>query len=260
MNILEKIIETKKTEVAKRKKAVPVKQLRQMPGYSRKCNSLKDSLLKPGSSGIIAEFKQKSPSKGVINSDVKAEIVTKAYTEAGAAGLSVLTDFEYFGGTMEDLVKARQANPDIPILRKDFIIDSYQIEEAKTFGADVILLIAACLEKKQAETLAEKARNLGMEVLMEIHDGKELKMLNRFVDLAGVNNRNLKTFEVDVETSVSLSEQIPGKFVKISESGLKDAETIRYLKKNGFSGFLIGETFMKTKNPGDELKKLISEL
>ncbi len=260
MNILEKIIETKKTEVAKRKKAVPVEQLRQMPGYLRECNSLKNSLLKPGSSGIIAEFKQKSPSKGVINSDAKAEIITKAYAEAGAAGLSVLTDFEYFGGTIEDLVKVRQANPDIPILRKDFIIDSYQIEEAKAFGADVILLIAACLEKEQAEILAEKAKNLGMEVLMEIHNEKELKILNRFVDLAGVNNRNLKTFEVDVKTSVSLSEQIPGKFVKISESGLKDVETIRYLKRNGFSGFLIGEIFMKTKNPGDELKKLISEL
>jgi indole-3-glycerol phosphate synthase len=132
--------------------------------------------------------------------------------------------------------------------------------EAKAFGADVILLIAACLEEEQAEALAKKAKSLGMEVLMEVHNAEELKMVNDFVDLVGVNNRNLKTFEVDVETSVKLAKFIPEKFVKISESGLTGAETIHYLRKSGFKGFLIGETFMKTKNPGEACKKLISEL
>jgi len=252
MNILEKIIETKKVEVARQKKAIPAAHLKKYPGYGRKCNALKAALLKHNSTGIIAEFKQKSPSK--------VEKVTKGYADAGAAGLSVLTDYEYFGGTLANLAKAREANPEIPVLRKDFMIDTYQILEAKAFGADVILLIAACLEKEQAETLAKKAKSLGMEVLMEVHDSEELKMVNNFVDIVGVNNRNLKTFEVDVETSVKLAKLIPERFVKISESGLAGAETIHYLRKNGFKGFLMGETFMKTDNPGEACKKLITEL
>lgn len=260
MNILEKIVETKKMEVARQKKAIPVAQLKKFPGYQRKCNSLKAALLKAGSSGIIAEFKQKSPSKGEINFGVKVEDVTKGYAEAGAAGLSVLTDYEYFGGTIANLAKARETNSEIPILRKDFMIDTYQVVEAKAFGADVILLIAACLEKEQAEILAKKAKGLGMEVLMEVHNAEELKMVNGFVDIVGVNNRNLKTFEVDVETSVKLAKLIPGRFVKISESGLTGAETIHHLRKHGFKGFLIGETFMKTENPGEACRKLVESL
>ncbi len=260
MNILDKIIETKKEEVANQKKVVSVLQLEKHPGFNRKCNSLKSNLLKEGSSGIIAEFKQKSPSKGEINYRVKVEEVTKGYVEAGVSGLSVLTDYEYFGGTIANLAKARETNPNIPILRKDFMIDTYQIIEAKAFGADVILLIAACLEKEQAKVLAEKAKSLGMDVLMEIHNEEELDIVNDFVDIVGVNNRNLKTFEVDVETSVNLAKMIPGQFVKISESGLAGAETIHYLRKNGFMGFLIGETFMKTDNPGEACKLLISKL
>ncbi|WP_372946748.1 indole-3-glycerol phosphate synthase TrpC [Mariniphaga sp.] len=260
MNILEKIIETKKVEVARQKKAIPAAQLKKFPGYQRKCNSLKTALLKNSSSGIIAEFKQKSPSKGEINFGVKVEEVTKGYSEAGAAGLSVLTDYDYFGGTLANLAKARETNPAIPILRKDFIIDTYQLVEAKAFGADVILLIAACLEKEQAATLAKKAKSLGMEVLMEVHNANELNLLNDFVELVGVNNRNLKTFEVDVETSVKLAKLIPDRFVKISESGLAGAEAIHYLRKHGFKGFLIGETFMKTDNPGEACKKLIESL
>ncbi len=260
MNILEKIVETKKGEVVRQKKVVSVATLKKYPGYQRKCNSLKAALLKPGSSGIIAEFKQKSPSKGEINFRVKVEEVTKGYAEAGVAGISVLTDYEYFGGTLANLAKAREVNPGIPILRKDFIIDTYQLVEAKAFGADVILLIAACLEKEQAKILAKKAKSLGMEVLMEIHNADELKTINDFVDIVGVNNRNLKTFEVDVETSVKLAELIPEKFVKISESGLAGAETIHYLRKSGFKGFLIGETFMKTDNPAEACKKLIMQL
>ena len=219
MNILDQIIETKKTEVARQKKVVGISDLEKYPFFNRNCNSLKSNLLKENESGIIAEFKQKSPSKGEINFRVKVEDVSKAYVNAGASCLSVLTDFEYFGGTLANLVKARETNPEIPILRKDFMIDTYQIVEAKAYGADVILLIAACLEKKQALELAQKAKELGMDVLMEIHNKEELEIVNDFVDVVGVNNRNLKTFEVNVETSVELSKLIPDKFVKISESG-----------------------------------------
>ena len=260
MNILEKIIATKKEEVAAQKKVVSIEQLEEYPGFARKCNSLKENLQKDGASGIIAEFKQKSPSKGEINFSAKVEEVTKAYNAAGASCLSVLTDFEYFGGTLANLTKAREANPDIPILRKDFMIDTYQIVEAKAFGADVILLIAACLSKEKALELAKKAKELGLDVLMEIHNTEELEIVNDHVDIVGVNNRNLKTFEVSVETSVELSKLIPSKFVKISESGLAGAAEIKYLKANGFKGFLIGETFMKTDDPGAACKKLIEEL
>jgi len=260
MNILDKIIETKKTEVAGQKRTVSIEKLEKFPLFNRKCNSLKASLLKDGSSGIIAEFKQKSPSKGEINFKIKVEEVTKGYANAGVAGISVLTDYEYFGGTLENLVKARDTNPEIPILRKDFMIDTYQIFEAKAHGADVILLIAACLEKEQAEVLAKEAKKLGMEVLMEVHNAKELEKVTDFVDIVGVNNRDLKTFTMDIETSIRLSKLIPGKFVKISESGLDSAKTIHYLRENGFKGFLIGETFMKTENPGVASRKLIEEL
>lgn len=260
MNILDKIIETKKTEVAGQKKMVSIEQLEKYPLFNRKCNSLKASLLKTGSSGIIAEFKQKSPSKGEINFKVKVEEVTKDYANAGVAGISVLTDYEYFGGTLENLVKARETNPEIPILRKDFMIDTYHIFEAKAHGADVILLIAACLEKEQAETLAKEAKTLGMEVLMEVHNAEELERVYDFIDIVGVNNRDLKTFTMDIETSVRLSKLIPDKFVKISESGLDSAKTIHYLRENGFKGFLIGETFMKNENPGEACRKLIEEL
>ena len=260
MNILDKIVATKKEEVAAQKKVVSIEQLEKYPAFTRKCNSLKENLLKEDASGIIAEFKQKSPSKGEINFSAKVEEVTKGYNAAGASCLSVLTDFEYFGGTLANLAKAREANPDIPILRKDFMIDTYQIVEAKAFGADVILLIAACLSKEKALELAKKAKELGLDVLMEIHNAEELEIVNDYVDVVGVNNRNLKTFEVSVETSVELSQLIPAQFVKISESGLAGAAEINYLKEHGFKGFLIGETFMKTNDPGAACKKLIEEL
>jgi indole-3-glycerol phosphate synthase len=260
MNILDKIIATKRVEVDRRKEKINVAELEASPFFGRTCNSLKATLLKPGSSGIIAEFKQKSPSKGEINFKVKVEEVTKDYANAGVAGISVLTETEYFGGTLENLVKARKTNPETPILRKDFMIDSYQIFEAKANGADVILLIAACLEKEQAEMLAKEAKNLGMEVLMEVHNAGELEIVNDFVDIVGVNNRDLKTFNMDIETSVRLSKLIPDKFVKISESGIDSAKTIHYLRENGFKGFLIGETFMKTENPGEACRKFIEEL
>jgi indole-3-glycerol phosphate synthase len=260
MNILEKIVETKKVEVANQKQKVSIEQLEKYPLFNRKCNALKENLLKENASGIIAEFKQKSPSKGEINYNVKVEDVTKAYVEAGASCLSVLTDYEYFGGTLANLTKARKTNPEIPILRKDFMIDEYQIVEAKAYGADVILLIAACLGKEKALVLAKKAKELGLTVLMEIHSKEELEVVNDFVDIVGINNRNLKTFEVSVETSVELAKLIPERFFKISESGLKGASEIKYLREHGFKGFLIGETFMKTDNPGEACQKFIEEI
>lgn len=260
MNILDKIVEAKKLEVARQKELIASNMLKDIPGFYRVCNSLCNSLQKAGSSGIIAEFKQRSPSKGDINLTAKVEEVTKGYANAGAAGLSVLTERGFFGGSQSNLVKAREINPKIPILRKDFMIDTYQITEAKAYGADVILLIAACLGKNQAVELAQNAKELGLEVLMEIHNQEELKIVNKYVDLVGVNNRNLKSFEVDIETSVTLAKLLPENVVKISESGLAGAQEILYLRENGFKGFLIGETFMKTDNPGKACKKLITEL
>lgn len=260
MNILDQIIAVKKIEVALQKEKISIAELEKSNLFGRRCISLKDKLKEKNNSGIIAEFKQKSPSKGIINSEARVEEVTRGYFDAGAVCLSVLTDSQFFGGSAENLKKAREANPEIPILRKDFMVDEYQIYEAKSWGADLILLIAACLEKEEAKKLALKAKLLGMEVLMEIHNEEELEIINEFVDFVGVNNRDLKTFTMDIETSVRLSKLIPDKFVKISESGLDNAKTIHYLRENGFKGFLIGESFMKTENPGEACKKLIEAL
>lgn len=260
MNILDKIIEAKKLEIKHQKELIDIEVLQDIPDFFRECNSLRANLLKDRSSGIIAEFKQRSPSKGDINLSAKVDKVTEAYRKAGAAGLSVLTERSFFGGSQSNLVIAREHNPDIPILRKDFMIDPYQMVEAKAYGADVILLIAACLSKSKAIELAQAAKELGLEVLMEIHNEEELDIVNNYVDIVGVNNRNLKTFEVNIETSVELGNLIPEKFVKISESGLAGADEIKYLRSHGFKGFLIGETFMKTDDPGEACRDFISKL
>lgn len=258
MNILEKIIANTKIEVAERKKLVSIKDLESLDFFDRKTFAPKDFF--STRSGIISEFKRQSPSKGIINPTTEVETVTQGYTNAGASMLSVLTEEKFFGGSMEYLKRARLAN-DIPILRKDFIVDEYQIIEAKAIGADAILLIASCLEAEEMKSLGELAFSLGLSVLMEVHNQEELdKCLNPFITLLGVNNRNLKTFEVNIETSISLVNKIPDEFIKISESGLKDAETIIELKRHGFEGFLIGETFMKTENPGNALKELITNI
>jgi indole-3-glycerol phosphate synthase len=260
MTILDKIVEVKKGEIKNLKKVSSIEKLKATPLFGRKCISLKESLLEKESSGIIAEFKQKSPSRGMINETARVEEVTKGYAEAGAAGLSVLTDFEFFGGNIINLIKAREANSKIPILRKDFIIDPIQVYEAKAFGADVILLIAACLEKTKLDELAKQAISLGKEVLVEIHNEEELEKITDQTTMVGVNNRDLKTLEVDINTSITLGKLIPDGFVKISESGLSEIENIIQLRKNGFKGFLIGETFMKTADPVGACYKLISEL
>lgn len=260
MDILEKIVQTKKEEIKGLKKIYSLEKFQETPFFNRECISLKEALLIKENSGIIAEFKLKSPSKGIINQSAHIEEVTKGYAEAGATGLSVLTDFEYFGGNMVNLVKARETNPEMPILRKDFIIDPFQLYEAKAFGADVILLIAACLEKKQLNELAETAKTLGLDVLVEIHHEGEIEKISSFTDIVGVNNRNLKTFYVDINTSIHLSKLIPDHFVKISESGLSETKSIVHLKEYGFKGFLMGESFMKTDNPAQACKNFIQNL
>jgi len=247
MNILDKIIEHKRVEVAQRKEAIPVAKLESSPLFGRRALSLKQFLTDPSRTGIIAEFKRRSPSRGVINDQVDVVTVTKGYAAAGASCLSVLTDTAFFGGSSEDLQRARVN--EIPILRKDFIIDEYQIIEAKAIGADVILLIAACLTPEEVQRLAEFARGLGLEVLLEIHNEEELKHICEATEIVGVNNRDLKTFTVDIQRSIDLSKKIPEDKILVAESGISKIETILHMKDAGFTGFLIGENFMKEKDP-----------
>lgn len=266
MNILDQIINRKMQEVAERKSLTPEKLLKKSMFFDGQAVSMKKYLLNPDKTGIIAEFKRKSPSKGWINPTASVEKTTIGYMQAGASALSVLTDSDFFGGSTEDLMTARKYNF-CPILRKDFIIDEYQILEAKSMGADCILLIAAVLDPKRLESLAKFSKDLGLEVLMEVHDREELeRSLNPHLDVVGVNNRNLKTFEVSLETSLSLVDSIPKEFVKISESGISEPKTLIQLKNAGYQGFLIGENFMRSIRPYqaaynfmNEYRKLLSE-
>jgi indole-3-glycerol phosphate synthase len=247
MNILEQIIAQKRKEVDDRIENVPASVLFKQALFDRPTRSLVDAICNLDKTGIIAEFKRKSPSKGVINNRNKVEEVTAAYTTFGASGISVLTDELFFGGSLTDLSVARRN--DIPLLRKDFVIEEYQLVEAKAYGADVVLLIAACLSPRDVQQLATKAKELHLEVLLEIHDASELDHVCNEVDLIGVNNRNLKNFEVNLEHSIRLAEKIPADFIKIAESGINDVASIRFLKENGFQGFLIGGHFMEQKDP-----------
>lgn len=258
MTILDTIIADKKIEVAQRKQSTSISELEKSENFSRNCLSLKQNLLK-STSGIIAEFKRKSPSKGWIHANANVQNITAGYSQNGAAGISILTDFPHFGGTPNDLISAR-ANISCPILRKDFIIDEYQLFEAKSYGADVVLLIAAALTPENCKTLAQRAQQLGLEILLEIHNAEELQHINQHVTIVGVNNRNLKTFEVSTKISEELAELIPNDFVKISESGISDVLTVRELQKVGYKGFLMGENFMKTQNPAEALQKFINEI
>ena len=258
MTILDNIIADKKREVAERKAALSVFDIENGDTFDRKCISLKQSLLQ-SSSGIIAEFKRKSPSKGWIRQQADAAETASGYCKNGAAGISILTDFLHFGGKAADLIQARPF-VNCPILRKDFMIDEYQLYEAKSYGADVVLLIAAALTTKECYQLAQKAKVLGLETLLEIHNEQELKHINQFIDLVGVNNRNLKTFEISIDVSLALADRIPAEFVKISESGISSVETLKTLRNAGFKGFLMGETFMKEENPAEALKKFIQQI
>lgn len=260
MTILDKIIAFKKREVAKIKSEVPVKKLVESPLFKRTPISLKEALLAKNSTGIIAEFKRQSPSKGIINDKVSVTEVTNGYLDANVAAQSVLTDISFFGGSMADLMEARTINKTIPILRKDFIVDGFQIVEAKAIGADAILLIAAYLTKSQLKNYGTLAADLGLEVLYEVHTKEELDKIALNNNIIGINNRNLKTFQVDLEHSISLANQIPKSCVKVSESGISDPRVITGLKEYGFNGFLIGETFMKEENPGIACQDFINQI
>lgn len=259
MNILDKIVADKYREVKLKKEIFPVSQLENTILFDRDVVSLSTNL-RNSSAGIIAEHKRRSPSKSTINHSLNVQDVARGYEDAGVSGISILTDGKYFGGSLEDLLYAR-ASVQTPILRKDFIIDEYQILEAKAFGADVILLIAAVLSKDELQKLANFAKNLNLDVLLEVHDLEELhKSLEANVDMIGVNNRNLKTFEVDISNSKELAERIPKDFVKVSESGISSTDAIADLRNYGYEGFLVGENFMKTDDPGASAKEFISKL
>jgi indole-3-glycerol phosphate synthase len=257
-NILAKIVDHKKIEVAERKGQLSVAQLEAMPLFTSQSRSLKSNLMNPALTGIIAEFKRQSPSKGVINDTASVADVSNAYTQFGAAGISVLTDSAFFGGTIDDLSVAVK-NP-IPVLRKEFIIDEFQLIEAKAFGASVILLIAACLNPSSTNALAKFAKNLGLEVLLEIHDKDELGHISEAVDFVGINNRSLKSFEVNIEHSLQLKNQLPKNLLSIAESGIYSVETFKLLKQEGFDGFLMGEYFMKQTNPAAAFEAFVTSL
>lgn len=260
MTILDKIVIRKKEEVAAAKQLISVRQLEAGLHFGRTPYVFKDFLLDKNRTGIIAEFKRRSPSKGIINDQVKVEDVTQAYAAAGASALSVLTDVDFFGGHTNDLLAARAANG-IPVLRKDFMIDEYQVLEAKAQGADIILLIAAILTPEEIKNLSGLAKSLGLNVLLEVHNQEELqRSICKDLDAIGVNNRNLADFTVNIQTSFDLVNKIPDEFMKISESAISAVKTIKELKSAGFNGFLIGENFMKTTDPGLAMQEFTSEL
>lgn len=259
MNILDKITLDKRKEVELRKSLIPISQLEQSVLFERSTVSLANHL-RHSKSGIIAEHKRRSPSKSVINNGLNVQDVAKGYEDAGVCGMSVLTDGKYFGGSLDDLLTAR-ASCNLPLLRKEFIIDEYQLLEAKAYGADVILLIAAILTRDEIKQFSEFAKSLNLDVLLEVHNEQELhKSIMPSLDMLGVNNRNLKTFDVCLDTSKSLSNLIPDDFVKVSESGISNIEAIKELRPYGYQGFLIGENFMKTENPGASATEFIKNL
>lgn len=260
MTILDKIVDKKKIEVAEAKSKVSLADLEQYPLFNRACYSLKDSVLHPQRTGIIAEFKRASPSKGLINGTSSVQEVVKGYQDAGASAISVLTDPDFFQGSLADITAAREVLT-IPLLRKEFIVDTYQIAEAKAYGADIILLIAACLTPEEIKDFSSYAKSLGLNVLLEVHNEEEL-ITNIFdtIDAIGVNNRNLKDFSVSLDHSYDLVNKIPSTYIKVSESGISAPQTIKDLKSKGFHSFLIGENFMKTADPATASKEFVAQI
>lgn len=249
MTILDKIIAHKRQEVATQKTLVSMQELEAHIKAKVVVPQLRDYISDPAKNGIIAEFKRQSPSKGLINGRAKPDEVASAYQQAGASAISVLTDKHFFGGEIVDLQTARTVT-DIPILRKDFTVDEYQIVEARAIGASAILLIASCLTKDEIQRFSKLAIDLGLDVLFEVHNREELDKYSDDIGVVGVNNRNLKTFEVNLQNSIDLLQYFPEGVKKVAESGISNVDTIQMLKKEGFDGFLIGENFMKTQNPG----------
>ncbi len=259
--ILDKIIANTRKEVERMKPLSSIQRFRKEGFFWEVSNrSLVDTLTIPGSTGIIAEFKRRSPSKGWFKpEELEVEPVIAAYNSLGAAGISVLTDHDFFGGDLDDLIQAKVIT-DVPVLRKDFIIDEWQIAEAKAFGADVILLIASALTVDEVKRMATFARTINLEVLLEIHNEEELLHICDEVSMVGVNNRNLKTFEVNIDISLELIDRIPRDKPAVAESGISDVDTIITLKNAGFKGFLIGETFMKAEEPGKAFAGFVEDL
>jgi len=254
MNILDRIIENKKIKIARSKKFVDIANLASQEYYGRTCYNFADSIM--NGTGIISEFKRKSPSKGLINGSVTVHEVVSGYEKANASAISVLTDTCFFGGTFNDVLIARETVK-LPILRKDFIIDEYQLHEAKAMGADVILLIASALSVEQTNDLASEAKALGLNVFLEIHNQDELGHFGSNIDVVGINNRDLKTFTIDIENSIRLSKELPNGVPKVAESGISNKETLLRMKDEGFDGFLIGESFMRSENPGLSCQEFI---
>ncbi|WP_300669820.1 indole-3-glycerol phosphate synthase TrpC [Soonwooa sp.] len=257
MTILDKIIQRKKQELEVSKTKVSLQQLKDSEFFNRETFSLKDTL--KSKSGIIAEFKRQSPSKGFINNQFSSLEVVTAYEKFGASAVSILTDSDFFGGNFEDIISVRN-HINIPILRKDFMLDEYQFYEAKAIGADIILLIAACLSPAQVSEFTDLAHQLNLEVLLEIHSEEELKHIDKNVDFIGINNRNLKDFKVDLQHSVMLKNQLPKDILSIAESGIYDEEDFIFLKEKGFDGFLMGEYFMKSENPRNKFEEFVTNV
>jgi indole-3-glycerol phosphate synthase len=260
VNILQKICNKKRFTVSFEKRDTPFEYLKDFYDLTgHKTVSLKQSL-QQSPTGIIAEFKRKSPTKGWFDPRANVEKVVKDYVASGATAVSILTESAHFGGWIHDFKKARREIDDIPFLRKDFIVDEYQVHQSKVMGADSILLIAACLTRQEVDQFTRIAHELSMEVLLEIHDESELDYLSDDIDVVGVNNRDLTTFQIDLDISRRLSTQIPPHMVRISESGISDVQTVRDLRKAGYQGFLMGENFMKTARPGQALADFIREI
>ncbi|MCK9561884.1 MAG: indole-3-glycerol phosphate synthase TrpC [Bacteroidales bacterium] len=259
MTILDKIIAKRKHDVSQQKEMYSHTTFENMPLFSRQTFSAKHAIQKKEASGIIAEYKRRSPSKGTINAQVSVRDVVNGYERAGASCVSVLTEQTHFGGSLDDLLAARDVLT-IPLLRKDFTVDEFQILEARAFGADFILLIAAALSKQEIQHFTQLAHSLHLEVLLEIHTQEELDKSCPEIDLIGINNRNLHDFSVDIEHSIQLAQAIPAEFTKISESGISNIETIKHLTSHGFQGFLMGESFMKQANPGEACADFIRSL
>lgn len=261
-DILEEIVAHKRVEVAERKQILPQNRLEQaLAAYMEEGRhtviSMKESL-RSSRSGIIAEFKRRSPSKGWIKAEGRADQIPLSYAQNGASALSILTDSKYFGGSLSYLEIARGFVSSTPILRKDFIIEDYQLYEARLAGADAVLLIAADLTKAECRKLAATAHSIGLETLLEIHTESELDYVGENIDMVGVNNRNLGTFHTDLANSYRLASLLPKDYVLVSESGISDPKTVRELRDAGFRGFLIGETFMKNADPGSSLRAFIT--
>ena len=259
MTIIDEIVANKRRELDIISVISPLKNLGSLKYFSRETISLSRFLLDKNKTGIIAEFKRKSPSKGIINANASVIEITSGYCRDGASGLSVLTDTQFFGGSSADLISARESN-NIPVLRKDFIIDEYQVIESKAIGADAILLIAAVLDKHKILVLARLAHSLGMEILLEIHEAEELIKINEYVNIIGVNNRDLKTFQVDANTSLKIINRIPSEFIRISESGISSPLMIKKLKDAGYNGYLIGEKFMLSDDPVKAFSDFVKEI